>query len=112
MYILNIEIEKVMVYEIKQELVCRDIAGVYFIIDPTDKHFYRNKQITSVNSTAYFMIQTMLKYKTFVSDDIVIAVENSMDENTRPTRDVVLNDVNKLITELKNKRWISEHIRN
>lgn len=99
-----------MMYEIKQELVCRDIAGVYFIIDPTDKHFYRNKQMTCVNSTAYFMIQVMLKHKTFASDDIVTAIENSIDKNTRPARDVIFADVDKLIIELKNKRWVNEYV--
>ena len=97
-----------IMYEIKQELVCRDIAGVYFIIDPTDKHFYRNKQMTCVNGTAYFMVQIMLEHKTFVSEDIVTIIENSMDKNTCPARNVIFVDVNKLIIELKNKGWINE----
>jgi hypothetical protein len=88
-------------------LVCRDIAGVYFILDIYDKHFYRDKQVNCVNQIAYTMISLMIEKKTFTEDDILDEMLKIIAPSEGVTPERVKSDIVSLIGQLQSKGWLN-----
>ena len=95
-----------MIYKVKEGLVCRNIAGIYFAIDIHDKYFYRNKNIDRLNEIAYTLLSSMIKSGKFTVEDITRDLETKLDPNVIIKHEEVLLDVNNFVKELIDKGWI------
>ncbi|MBQ7559832.1 MAG: PqqD family protein [Synergistaceae bacterium] len=95
-----------MIYEVKEGLVLRNIAGIYFVIDIHDKYFYRNRNIDRLNEIAYAILSSIVGRKQFTVEDITIELETKLDPNTKVKHEEILSDVNNFVKELINKEWI------
>ena len=95
-----------MEYTISEGLVCRDVAGVYFVIDIHDKHFYRNKEVNNVNEIAYALICIMNEQKKFTVASVTDALMLKLNPNEAIAREMILTDVQEFIDFLMKKGWI------
>ena len=97
-----------MKYRMREGLVCRDIAGVYFLIDIHDRHFYRNKQLNCLNATAHAMLSSMLARGSFTAEEVASDLLAKLDPRQQVPRERVEADAEKLIQFLKGKGWAEE----
>lgn len=94
-----------MSYKIREGLVCRDIAGVYFLIDIHDRHFYRNRQLNCLNPTAYLMISSMIGRGSFSAEDILADVVAGLDPQGGVPEERIRADIAKLLDVMVAKGW-------
>ena len=97
-----------MNYKLREGLVRRDIAGLYFIIDVHDKHFYRNKQVICVNEIAYAIIGNMQSSETFSVESLRNGLLPLLSDQSSVSPDRIDADVLSFITLLKEKGWVLE----
>lgn len=96
-----------MKYAIREGLVCRDIAGIYFLIDIRDRHFYKNKQVNCLNPTAYLMLSSMNERQVFSVDDILVDVIAALDPSCDVPRERIASDIEKLLEAAIAKGWVN-----
>lgn len=59
-----------MTYKISKELVTRDIDGIFFIVDITNKHCFDLNRIYSLNQTAKIMFDIMNDLTAFTLEEV------------------------------------------
>ena len=95
-----------MAYAVREGLVTRDIKGVYFVIDIHDRHFYRNKQVTCVNRIAYEVMNVINEMDTFDLETVADKLLPLFNEETRPSRETLIEDVKAFIDVLLQRGWV------
>ena len=60
-----------MKYIAKNEIVPRNIAGVYFLVDISERDYYIKKKIFSTNETGYTQFLIMKELGSFSIEDIL-----------------------------------------
>lgn len=92
--------------KLREGLVCRNIAGIFFIVDIHDKHFYRNKQINCLNETAYTILNLMQESRSFSAEDIVQKLEEKLSNDQNISHLTILNDITGFIKALEERGWV------
>lgn len=95
-----------MSYSVREGIVCRDIAGVYFAVDIHDKHFYRNKQINCLNEIAYTLLTIMQESGEFTAEDIAEKLEDKLSKDAEVPHERILSDVSGFIAALEERGWV------
>lgn len=95
-----------MNFTIRDGLVCRNIAGIYFVIDIYDKHFYRNKEVNNLNQIAYELLMIMNEQKTFTAESVTDALILKLDPNENIPQEQIIMDVQDFIKFLMEKKWV------
>lgn len=96
-----------MLYRFNNDFVLRDIGGIYFAVDITDKYIYKNKKMYSVNKTAFVLLQIAQNKSIFSVEDLFndfLPLLNAQSIN----KDEILNDLY-LFCEDSTKRGMLEY---
>lgn len=98
-----------MKYIVREGIIPRDIAGVYFLIDIHDKSYYDSKKIYTTNQIGYELCSIMMK-KTdgFIITDIVDELKRLLINYSDDLYNQIISDVNKFVKELSRIGYILE----
>ena len=90
-----------MLYKVKQDIIPRDIASVYFLVDIHDKTYYDARRIYSTNQCGYEIFKIMNNFDTLFSIDEIFSRFISLLNNYQDSmHDIVLADITTFIQEL------------
>lgn len=90
-----------MLYKVKQDIIPRDIASVYFLVDIHDKTYYDVRRIYSTNQCGYEIFKIMNSIDTLFSVDEVFSQFISLLNNYQDSmHDTILADITTFIQEL------------
>ena len=95
-------------YRLREGIVCRDIAGVYFAFDIHDKYLYRHKEIKGLDDIAYKILQIMTECEVFSSADISSKLLKNVVLPIGVSGEKVLCDIDKMIATLSDMGWVYE----
>lgn len=97
-----------MRYVLRDGIVCRDIAGIFFAVDINDKHFYRNRQINNLNETAYVLLSIMSNKESFSIEEIVVELESKLSKESNVDHDTLTRDITSFVKQLECRGWVYE----
>lgn len=95
-------------YSLRNDLVLRDIGGLYFIIDIRDKECYDLKRLLSVNEMGKEIFKYMRKYGVFSMQGIVSYIESIIVDYKPELHSKIENDVKNYIMQMQQKGYVLE----
>jgi len=96
-----------MVYRIRRELVPRNIAGRYFIVDTTEKDYYDTKQIFTVNQSGYEMFKIMDSLNIFSENDLFTRFVLLFNDITPEIHSAIKSDISFFLQQLIEKHYVT-----
>lgn len=95
-------------FKVREKLITRDIAGIFFIIDIADKYCYDVKKIYSVNNIGKVLFDIMLDNQIFNSEIITNQLIGILTNYSIEQYGKIKSDVEKFINQLVNVGYILE----
>lgn len=97
-----------MLYHVKEDVIPRDIAGVYFLVDITEKDYYSKKEIFSTNETGYELFKIMKRLSVFSVVDVLQEFVKLLNDYNDNMYDMILEDTEKFIADLVSASYLEE----
>lgn len=89
-----------MLYRIKEGIIPRNIAGIYFLVDITEKDYYFKKEIFSTNNIGYIQFNIMKELSIFSLYDILQHFIKLLDDYKENMYDQIFKDTESFIANL------------
>lgn len=90
-----------MQYYISESFVLRDIGGIYFAVDITDKHVYKEKKIISLNEIGYTILKLAKEQKRFSAQSLTADLTRLLVGDFDSAR--IQKDVDAFLVDIQNK---------
>lgn len=95
-------------YSLRNDLVLRDIGGIYFVIDVREKKCYDLKRLLSLNEMGKEIFKYMKKYGVFSIQGIVSYIESIIVDCKPELHLIIEKDVQNYILGMKEKGYVLE----
>ena len=95
-------------YKVKGDVIPRDIAGIYFLVDISEKDYYSKKEIFSTNQTGYEQFKIMQDLNVFTIDDLVSRFIMCLTDYTDELYAPILSDTTAFIRDLITAGYVEE----
>lgn len=88
-------------YKLNKSFVLRDIGGIYFAVDITNKKLYEEKKIYTLNKIGYTLLRIAEKQETFSAETLVGDLIPLLCEELNPKQ--LINDVGEFLKDTLTK---------
>lgn len=95
-------------YSLRDDLVLRNIGGIYFVVDIRDKECYDLKLLLSLNEMGKEIFNYMKKYGVFSIQGIVSYIENIIIDYTPEMHSKIEMDVKNYVFHMQKKGYVLE----
>ncbi len=101
--------EQIMLYRAKDEVIPRDIAGIYFLVDITEKDYYSKKEIYSTNEIGYEQFKIMKMLSVFSVPDMLQEFIKLLNDYNDNMYDMILKDAERFVANLITAGYLEEY---
>ena len=98
-----------MLYRAKDEVIPRDIAGIYFLVDITEKDYYSKKEIYSTNEIGYEQFKIMKMLSVFSVPDMLQEFIKLLNDYNDNMYDMILKDAERFVANLITAGYLEEY---
>ena len=98
-----------MLYRAKDEIIPRDIAGIYFLVDITEKSYYAKKEIYSTNEIGYEQFRIMKRLSVFSVRDMLQEFIMLLNNYNDDMYNAILKDAEVFVADLVAAGFLEEY---
>lgn len=93
-------------YQVREGIILRDIAGIYFLIDIHKKNCYDLQKIDTVNEIGKEVFGIIMNQKNITLDEIIDKLTAKIINYTPDMREKISNDISKFVEQMVDKGYI------
>lgn len=93
-------------YSFNEKIVLRDIAGICFLVDISEKKYYKDKILPSFNNTGKELIKIMYNLKKFDEEEVFKEFIKLINDINFELEKIIKKDIEEFIDKLVKSRYI------
>lgn len=98
-----------MLYHVNEAIIPRDIAGVFFLVDITEKDYYSKKKIYSTNEIGYEQFRIMKQLSVFSVRSVLQEFIKLLNDYNDGMYAMILKDAEVFIADLVAAGYLEEY---